>query len=241
MIPVISSRSPRHPFPPDRFPGCLPRRSLPGERCPLAIDRIPIIRREEWADYARQIGGGAGLKPMVRTILDQDGVGSCATEAAAQALMIDRAFRGFEHVPLNPWFMYRITSGGRDTGSSIDDNLVFLREHGCAPESLHPRSLGWRAEPSPEAVEAAKKYRIEEFYDVTSIDEMVSALLMGYPVVYGANGHAVVKVRHIDETKGEDVNSWGQAWGENGFGVWATYRAVDFRYGAWAVRAARAE
>jgi hypothetical protein len=234
--PIIDSRTlgASYQYPSDRIPGCLPRRSRPGDWCPMAAERIEIIPRNEWAEYARNIS----LRPHVHEVLDQDGVGSCATEATAGAIMIARSMHGLEHVTLNPWFIYYKTSGGRDRGSSIDENLAFAREHGCAPESVWSRDKGWRTRPSEEAYEAAKQFRIEEFYDITSIDEMVSCLLAGYPVVYGSNGHAVCKVAHLDESKGLDLNSWGTGWEDDGFGVWASYRAVNWAYGAWAVRVA---
>jgi hypothetical protein len=202
----------------------------------MAAEKIPVIPRDQWAELAKQVS----LRPFVKTVLDQDGVGSCATEATAQAVMIVRAIAGLPHIPLNPWFIYRVTSGGSDRGSSIDANLRFIQENGCAPASLHPRSLGWRGTPSAEAIEAAKQFKGIEVYDITSIDEMVSALLTGFAVVWGANGHAVTKVQHLDESKGLDINSWGSSWGDGGFGVWASYRAINWAYGAWALRVATA-
>lgn len=231
-IPTVDSQHPAPAYPDGRVPGCLPRKSRPGEWCPMASERIKVIPRNQWADYAKEIS----LRPHVKVVLNQGQVGSCATEATAGAQMIDRVFRGLDFVLLNPWFIYHTTSGGRDRGSSIDENLAFVRERGCAPESVWPRSKGWQTRPSAEAVEAAKAFKIEEFYDISSIDEMVSAILLGYPVVYGSNGHAVIKIQHIDETKGLDLNSWGTGWGDGGFGVWASYRAVNWAYGAWAVR-----
>lgn len=220
---------------PDHFGfkvGCLPRASRPGEWFPMAAEKIPIVPRDQWAELASKVS----LRPFVKTVLDQDGVGSCATEGTAQAIMIARAVAGLPHVPLQPWFIYHTTSGGSDRGSSIDENLQFIQANGCAPESVWPRSKGWRAAPSAEAVEAAKQFKAVEVYDIASIDEMVSALLTGYAVVYGSNGHCVVKVQHLDETKGLDINSWGTGWGDGGFGVWASYRAVNWQYGAWALR-----
>lgn len=232
---MIDSVTPQCVYPPDRIPGCLYRKSLPGQVCPMAADHIKVIPRAQWGDYAKQIGGGQGLRPFVKTVLDQNGAGSCATESTTGATMISRAFAGLDHVVLNPWFIYHTTSGGRDSGSSIDENLEFVREHGIAPESVWPRSKGWRATPSAEAVEAAKAFKILEFYDVASVNEFVSALLQGYPVVWGANGHAVCAVAHLDDTKPLILNSWGD-WEDHGFGVWATYRAIEWGYGAWAVR-----
>jgi hypothetical protein len=231
---MITSEHPTFDFPPGRVPGCLPRTYLPGDVCPSIGEHIKIIPSSEWSKHV----GKVSLRPYVKTVLDQNGVGSCATEAAAQAVMIARAVAGLPHVELNPWFIYHHTSGGRDGGSSIDENLEFVRSKGIAPMSVWPRSKGWRAKPSAEAYEAAKEFTIEEFYDVATINEMVSCLLSGFPVVWGSNGHAVCKVEHLSDREGLDINSWGSDWGDGGFGVWATYRSINWNYGAWAVRVA---
>lgn len=210
---------------------CLPRKSKPGEWCPRAKDHIPLIPRDEWSEWS-----DTTLRDKVRQVLDQDGVGSCATESTTQSVMVARAMAGLPFVLLNPWYIYHTTSGGRDRGSSIDENLRFAREHGIASEAVWPRSKGWRKRPSDEAIENAKKYRIEEFYDIQTVDEFVSALLCGFPVVWGAKGHSVLKVEHRSEREGLDVNSWGTDWGDDGFGVWASYRAIQWNYGAFAVR-----
>ena len=124
--------------------GCLLRKSRPGERCPLAADKVPLVPEAEWAEWAAQID----LSPHVKSVLDQDGVGSCAAEATTQAVMIARASAGLPHVPLNPWSIYCITSGGVDRGSAIDDNLAVARERGIASMARWPRSKGWRATPT---------------------------------------------------------------------------------------------
>jgi hypothetical protein len=235
MTALISSNNPRMFLPTGRIAGCLPRKYRPGDICPLAEEHIKIIPRSEWPTYT----GKVSLRKFVNEILDQDGAGSCATEATAQAIMIARAMAGQPHVLLNPWFIYHTTSGGRDGGSSIDENLAFVRQYGCAPESVWPRSKGWRAEPSKEAWEAALEFKIEEFYDIGSVDEMVSAELGAFPVVWGANGHALCKVEHLNDREGLDANSWGKEDGDQGFRVWATYNAVNWGYGAYAVRVAK--
>jgi hypothetical protein len=162
---------------------------------------------------------------------------SCASESTTQALQIARAFAGREWVQLSPWFMYHTVSGGRDSGSSIDENLEFAREHGIAPMSLWPREKGWKATPSTEAVEAAKLYRIDEYFDIASIEEFGTALLLGMPVVYGRQGHAICAVELLDKNTISYANSWDKSWGMNGFGEDAL-SSVNFSYGAFAIRTA---
>ncbi len=224
-------------LPRGRVAGCLPRESRVGENCPMFSSKIETIPRREWSKYEGKIS----LEPLVTEIFDQGQVGSCAAESSVQALQICRAMAGQPFVGLNPYSVYHSTSSGRDRGSSIDVNLRYLREHGCCPEDLWPREKGWRERPSEEAMRHAKRYRILEFYDIETVEEMVTALLKGFPVVYGANGHAVCKISHLNDSKGLDVNSWGEGWGDDGMGVWAEYRHIGWNYGAFAVRTTATE
>lgn len=219
----------RPTIPQGKAAGCLLRSTKLGEVCPLLAEHVPLIPRSDWPKY------GTDLRPFVRTVLDQDGVGSCAAESTTQAIMVGRTFAGLEHVPLNPWSLYHVTSHGRDGGSSIDENLAVARDRGICPESVWPRSKGWRAAPSPEALEAAKAFRIVEFYDIANVDEFASALLLGFPVVWGASGHAICAVQHTPNYP-LIVNSWATSWGDGGFGKWVNYSGVNFAYGAFAVR-----
>lgn len=215
-----------------RATGALLRTDRPGQTCPLLSERITPLTDAE----LRELVGKNSSRPFVKDILDQDGVGSCAAEAVTGALMIARAIAGQEHVLLNPWSLYNTTSGGRDSGSNIGDNLSLARSQGIAPMSVWPRSRGWRTRLSAEAVEAAKAFRIDEYYDVLSAREMMTALALGFPVVYGASGHAVCKIEHTTMDYGIDLNSWGKGWKDGGFGVWASYRSINWGYGAYAVR-----
>ena len=212
--------------------GCLPRVSKFGELCGLASEHIKLIPRDQWDELAAEIS----IRPMVTKIKDQNGNNSCATESTTQATEISRHFAGLPFVELNPLFIYHTTSHGRDNGSSIDENLAFARDNGIAPEAIWPRSKGFKAEPSAEAWEAAKAFKIVEFYDVASIDEGVSGLLTGWSWVYGANGHSVVKIQHLNDREGLDANSWGLSWGDQGFGVWARYNQISFQSGGFLVR-----
>ena len=221
-------------IPPGKATGCLPRKSRPGEWCPLAGERIEVIPENQWEELA----GEVNLRGFVDddAVLDQDGVGSCATESGAGTVHVARALAGLKFVLLNPWFVYHTTSHGRDQGSSIDENLDFIRRYGVAPESVWPRSKGWRAKPSDEAVEAALKYRLDEFFDVLTKAEAVSCLLKGYALCYGADGHSVLKIAYLGGGRSLDLNSWGKSWKDGGFGEWASIDEINWGYGAFAVR-----
>lgn len=198
----------------------------------MAADRIKIIPSSEWAAAAAELGDN--LRKHVPVVLDQNGYGSCATEATAGAIMLARAVQGLPFVQLNPLFIYHTTSGGSDSGSSIDENLAFARDHGCASEAVWPRSKGFRAKPSAEAVEDALKYRIDEFFDIAGTNEFVSAELDAWAVVHGAQGHAILAVQHMGSYP-LILNSWGD-WEDGGFGRWCSYNAINWNYGAFAVR-----
>ena len=215
--------------------GCLPRESEFGKLkgCPVFRDVINVIPQSEWQGLLEQHDG---LRQFVPSggVYDQNGVGSCAAEASNQAVSIARVFAGQPHVLFNPWFTYHTTSGGVDGGSTIDGNLAFLKKYGACPESVWSRSKGWEAKPSDEAYEAALQYRILEFFDLDTIEEAGTALLLGFDVVYGSNGHAKCYVRMLSPKIGEYANSWGD-WGDEGFGT-ERFDNIWWQYGAFAVR-----
>ena len=221
-------------IPPGKKTGCLQRKSRVGQWCPMASERIETIPQGEWAELLK----GITLSQHVKQVLDQDGVGSCATESTTQSIMMTREMEGQPFELLNPWFIYHTSSGGRDSGSSVDENLVFAREKGVAPESVWPRSKGWRATPTAEAYEAALDYRIEEFYDVQSVLEIGSCLLKGFVVVFGWKGHSVAFTDMLSPTKGRYINSWSASWSGDGFGE-LNFSSVNFGYGCWCIRTAK--
>ncbi len=210
--------------------GCLPRVSQFGELCEPFASAIDVIPRDKWAGLI----GKVNLRPQVKVVLDQDGVGSCATEATVGAAMIARAAAGQPHVLLNPWSIYRVTSGGRDGGSNIDSNLAFARDTGILPEAYWPRSKGWRATPPDGWEQVAAKNKIKEFYDLRNEEELGTASLLGFSIVFGWQGHSCVITSLLSPTMAAYLNSWGD-WGDQGFGK-IKLSSINWGYGAWALR-----
>ncbi len=221
-------------IPPGQATGCLPRETRVGEVCPLLSDRITIIPREDWQPYI----GKVKLRSFVQVVLSQGQIGSCATEATSQSIMIDEAVAGLDHVLLNPWSLYAFTSGGRDQGSTIDGNLQRARSHGVLPESVWPRggqgAHRWNEKPQQSLFDK-HALKIDEFYELNTINEIGTALIRGFPVVYGWNGHSCVLTGLLSLDKAQYCNSWSIDWGDKGFGEIALSE-INSMYGAFAVR-----
>jgi hypothetical protein len=84
-------------------------------------------------------------------------------------------------------------------------------------------------------VEAARDYRIDEFFDIGNINELGTALIKGYPVVFGWSGHSCIFVDLLDKNTAVYANSWDSSWGDDGFGT-LRLSSVNFGYGAFAIR-----
>jgi hypothetical protein len=221
-------------------PGVLPRKTDFGKLkgVPVFNDVCPTIAKKDWSDLI-----ASPDKPECSSaawnVYDQDGVGSCASEAANKANETIRKLAGREDVQFNPWFTYYTVSGGRDGGSSLDDNVSQLMTVGSCPESVWPRDNGWKARPSEEAYEAAANYRVLEIFDIETSKsqfslQVGSALLLGFPVYFGYPGHAIMGTELIDVNTVRYLNSWGD-WGDEGFGTIAL-SDLTASYGAFAFR-----
>jgi len=214
--------------------GALPRRTGFGKLkgVPAFRDVIEVIPRSEWPELLKT---HRGLDWAVKSVYDQDAVGSCASESSNQGVSVTRVMAGMEWVEFNPWFTYHTVSGGVDAGSTLDDNVEFLVQYGACPESAWPRSKGWKPKPSDAAYEAASKFKLLEVFDVDSVEEAGTALLKGFAVYYGSNGHAKLFTRMLDVSTGWYINSWGN-WGDKGFGS-ERFAGIQWGYGCFAFRA----
>jgi hypothetical protein len=220
--------------PPGKKKGCLRRKTAFGKVFAPMAEKVEVL---PWGEIRERIHEALSNRRHVKQILDQDGAGSCAAEKTAQAIMTTRVKAGQPHVLLNPWSIYNTTSGGRDNGSSIDENLEFARTRGCLPEAVWPRSKGWRKDPPRELWDRfGKHFRLEEVYDIGSTQETATALIEQNVVGFGWDGHACMMNALLHEDSAEYANSWGD-WGDEGFGT-IRLRSVNYGYGCFAVRTA---
>lgn len=225
-----------------RAKGLLPptMSGFPSPRCRTFDKRkggdFIVIPTSEWSEYVGCVDC-VDMRTCVPDgmILDQDGVGSCASESMTGCIMASRVKAGQESVKLNPWFAYHTVSGGHDGGSTLSDNVAFALEHGVCSQAVYGRDEGWRPEPSQEAYEDAKKYRLLEAWEIISWEEFGTACILGFPVYFGYSGHAIWASKVLDTSRLEYCNSWGD-WGDAGFGTLNKSRIV-FGYGLYAFRA----
>lgn len=165
-----------------------------------------VIPENEWLD-AINAEHAVKLSESVWTVLNQGSVGSCASEGITGGCILVRALSGRKNVLCNPYGIYGRVNGGSDSGSSLQDNIAFVRKYGCFPESVWPRSKGWRAQPTEAAYEAASHYKLDESYDINNSSasqfyaEFFSALMLGFPVYFGYPGHAILACDVVEESK----------------------------------------
>lgn len=210
---------------------------------PVYREAMPIIPKSDWDDMLAVVNRPE-CSSLVWNIYNQASVGSCAAEAENKMGETIRELCGRPRILFNAYATYHYTSGGRDNGSSLPDNVDFGFEKGCIREEKWPRSKGWKATPSDDAMQDALNYRFDECFDIDDSSraafetEIGSALLCGLPAYVGIPGHAILLTELLTKTTAKYANSWDKSWGENGFGKVKLSELV-MGYGAFVVRAVR--
>jgi C1A family cysteine protease len=132
-----------------------------------------------------------------------------------------------------------------DAGANLVDGIQALIDAGAVEESVWPYKAGEYAASPPAIVATAPKYRITAARKLATFNDIKQALVADGPVVVSipvfsgiyeksaSNGnvpmparnermiglHAIVVVGYDDAAKRvKFVNSWGQSWGEKGYG-----------------------
>ncbi len=153
---------------------------------------------------------------------------------------------------MSPAFVFNELKHGKCGGGLyIPDALDLVQQQGIAPLSLMPYDdHDCKAQPSEDAKEIAKQYRVQSTRRVESdLVEIKGHLAARSPVVVGMDvdrsfdrlkgatvylgptapldgGHAMVIVGYDDAKKAFKLfNSWGTDWADHGFG-WVSYAAL---------------
>jgi len=214
--------------------GCLPTDPVMLAEFKQLREFVDIIPRDKWEPRDN--------RHLVRRIFDQNGIGSCASEATVQAVESCRALAGLDNVFLSPGNLYGRVNGGSDHGSTLGMNLKEITTRGVCTEALVPH-IDWQNWNAPGWLEEAAKYRALELYaaDNGDFDACISAILCGYTAVFGimvgknfypdaegwvpdyvsgTGGHGLIGIG-VGYRNGvwgvQTANSWGSNWGWGGF------------------------
>lgn len=206
-------------------------------KVPRIRDDFKLIPENEWEDAIKQKEvDQATMRPLIKLQLDQDGVGSCASEGYSGCIQGLEEKQLHDVVELlNPWALYGLVNGGADNGSSLIDNVVAGAKYGVPTQKVWSRSHSWREKLSDEAKQDALRHRVDEYWRVGSKQEFGTALLLGMLVYAGYSGHAWFAVDLIDNVRFLWKNSWGRDWGDDGFST-LQFSSVAWGYGCYAMR-----
>jgi hypothetical protein len=225
---------------------------------PLEAAAIPVLPRDQWNPINRRT-----LFNMGDFAIDQKSHGSCVGFSSAGALMRLRVMEGMAFQRLSGAYTYSWINGGHDDGAIISDSLTSLQKRGTCLESTVPWDRIYKNQIPAQAATEAARFRVLEAYRVDSFDQAISALQLGFIVVYavmvgdrfmrlngdGVSGWDAGPGNHAVHADGCDVlpsgewfldlpNSWGLSWGQNGR-TKTTQRHWDtVQNDAYAIRAA---
>ena len=161
-----------------------------------------------------------------------------------------------QNLAFSPAFIYnqiKSDPNNCDSGSSIPKALDLIKSQGVPRITDFPYSdTNCGRQPTQKIKELAYKYKILTWKAIRDIESVKGELHRGNPVVVGmavsssfdnlrgkniytdersepTGGHAMVITGYDDKRRAFKVfNSWGQDWGDNGFG-WVGYRAMGLR------------
>lgn len=217
-----------------------------------------IIPQSEWAGL---IDSGVKTSPLKTYQYDQNGEGTCTANAGAQAFAYrwKAQFPSLKHVatpsPIAAYRGHRCGSGpnsgssvscimrsmqtkgtlliDNEAGRAIYDALGLPRKHLLKAVGFY-QDFDWNDD---SWLDTASYFQFDEMYDVATGEGFITALLRGFNVVYGRQGHAIMSADVVNRSgiQGRYDNSWGN-WGDQGFG-YDSYRLISSAArGAIAVR-----
>jgi len=203
-----------------------------------------------------EIPASVDLTDNMTPVENQQDIGSCTANAAVGAMeylewkRTQKRFWCFkQYRDLSRLFVYyntRLLEGtvDVDAGASIRNTVKALAKHGVCDERIWPYEPSkWDDRPKDEAYDKALKRCVKDYYRVNTVDEILQALALGFPVCFGAmifdgfmgvdrtgkvgmpkageapmGGHAMLIVGYDREDKECLVrNSWGTNWGKSGY------------------------
>ena len=191
------------------------------------------------------------LRESCSQVEDQSELGSCTANALSGNIEYLDNLPDLKYTDVSRLFIYyneRVLEGTEDydSGASLRDGIKTLKKTGYCWEKTWPyRITLFDQRPPPRCYKEAKNHRIQSYYRIHNLREMLVCLSQGYPFVFGftvyesfesaavrrtgvANlpkkgeralgGHAVMAVGYNQKEKRFLArNSWGKKWGQDGY------------------------
>ena len=198
------------------------------------------------------------LRESCSQVEQQGKLGSCTANALSGNIEYLDNFSDPGYTDVSRLFIYyneRELEGTEDydAGASLRDGIKTLKKTGYCWEKAWPYKIAlFDRKPPLRCYEEARQHRIQSYYRIHNLQEMLICLSQGYPFVFGftvyesfesaavtrsgvANmpkkgervlgGHAVMAVGYDQKEKRFLVrNSWGRGWGQDG------YFTMPFKY-----------
>lgn len=171
-------------------------------------------------NVARRGNNGRGIPS-----LDQNGTNFCWVNSGVGAVQLVREMQGEQYVELSPASVANPINGGVNQGGYIEDALDQLCKVGACTADLYPVNFVGLKYWTPEAKANAAKHKITKWVSLGRRDETMAAkcwtvILQGGLVVNAHDwmGHSMITTMIDEDMNWWDRNSWGDDWGEHGFG-----------------------
>jgi len=152
----------------------------------------------------------------------------------------------------------------QDAGATIRNAIKSFAKHGTCPESMWPFDLSkLKDKPSDACYLEAEKHKITSYQRLTTLEDMLQCLAEGFPFIFGITiyesfeseetkktGNIKMPVwnertlgGHAMQCVGYDLNaetflfgnSWGEDWGQGGYGQLPFNYMMQFGGDAWVI------
>jgi hypothetical protein len=207
-------------------------------KCARPFD-LPLIPEANWqAILDARKAGGQFLSTSVRQFCgpsggrmpsrDQNGKGYCWFHSGTSAMLLARGAAGEPWADLSAYMGACLIKNYRDEGGWGAEGVEWVAVNGIATSDFWPQQSMSRSNDTPEMRANAKLHRWTEWRDLDDSGpnlkaQLVTALLMGYPVVVDFNwwSHSVcaVDLVSLNPFQIRIWNSWGDGWSDGGMGI----------------------